>query len=77
MVASADGTAGIDARTPPGEYGVPFTEVGELPACLLDAYEVHIVLAYHPDRQTCGSNPCGETDFIEQVAWMFVAGEGQ
>jgi hypothetical protein len=42
----------------------------QVPECLLDSYEIHVVLAYHQDGKTCGDNPCAEDTFVEQIAWV-------
>lgn len=48
--------------------------------CLLDEFEFHLVLVYHPDGQTYGPTP-GPADadnplcyFVEQLAFVFLSG---
>src|SRR5438105_3537251 len=46
-----------------------------IPACLLDTYELHLVLAYHLDGKTYGGSP-GKPDVIaEQLSWPLAHGK--
>jgi hypothetical protein len=46
-----------------------------VPSCLLDTFELHLVLAYHLDGKTYGGSP-GKSDVIaEQLAWPLSHGK--
>lgn len=73
--ADGQGNAEYDVLVPAGMAGAPITREQAVPACLLESYEVHIVLAYHQDGQTCGYYPCEPDTFGEHVAWILAEGE--
>ena len=71
----ASGRGQLSSVTPAGQATVVYAEEVDMPACLLDTFEVHVVLAYHPDGNTCGDNPCADPDFVEHLAWIIQQGE--
>lgn len=75
FVASASGHGELEAMTPKAQATVPFLGEVSIPQCLLDVFEVHVVLAYHPDGNTCGDNPCENDAFVEHLAWMIQEGQ--
>jgi hypothetical protein len=73
FTASAAGEAAISAFHPAGSL----TGSNDVSDCLLDEFEFHFVLVYHPDGQTYGPTP-GPADalnplcyFVEQLAFVF------
>ncbi len=74
FVASESGHGELVAMTPKAEATVPYAADVSIPQCLLDTFEVHVVLAYHQDGKTCGDNPCGDDTFVEHLAWVINEG---
>lgn len=78
VTADATGAAALDVVVPAGNVTVPIAgRTQAIPSCLLDAYEVHVVGAYHIDGHTCGDNPCAPDKVAEQVGWMIFQGQVQ
>jgi hypothetical protein len=78
LTADASGTATLDTLVPAGAVTVAIPgKTQAVPSCLLDAYEVHVVAAYHLDGQTCGATPCAPDKQAEQIGWMFYQGRVQ
>ena len=78
VVADAQGNATLDAVTPAGTTTVTLPGKSQaIPACLLDAYEVHVVAAYHIDGRTCGATQCDGDKLAEQIGWMVFGGQVQ
>jgi hypothetical protein len=78
LVADARGRASLETVVPRAKATVPFVSgEPEIPSCLLDAFEVHVVLAYHLDGKTCGDNPCEVDQFVEHLAWIVVEGDAR
>jgi hypothetical protein len=67
----AAGAGSIEATIPAGEVAIAIVEGSRVPSCLADAYEVHLVLAYHMDGQTCGLSPCDDHTIAEQLGFAF------
>src|SRR5713101_7121308 len=75
FVADANGAATLEVMVPSGAVTVPAPNKSQtVPGCLLDAYEVHLVAAYHINGQTYGSVPGDADKIAEQVGWMFQQG---
>jgi hypothetical protein len=70
LIADELGRASLTASVAQGMATVPLGGEQDIPSCLLETYELHVVLAYHPDGNTCGDNPCAEDRFVEQAAWI-------
>jgi hypothetical protein len=78
LIANASGAATLEALVPAGNVTVTIPgKTQAVPSCLLDAYEVHVVAAYHLDGQTCGATPCAPDKQAEQIGWMFYQGRVQ
>jgi hypothetical protein len=78
MIADAGGAATLEALVPGGPVTVAIPgKTQTVPSCLLDAYEVHVVAAYHLDDKTCGATPCAPDKQAEQIGWMFYQGHVQ
>jgi hypothetical protein len=78
VVADAQGNASFDVVTPAGTTTVTLPgKTQSIPACLLDAYEVHVVAAYHIDGHTCGATQCDAGQLAEQIGWMVFGGQVQ
>jgi hypothetical protein len=76
--ADASGSATLAALVPAGNVTVTIPDKTQaVPSCLLDAYEVHVVAAYHLDGQTCGATPCAPDKQAEHIGWMFYQGRVQ
>lgn len=76
LVTDAHGSAVLDALTPSGQATVLAPgRTQQIPSCLLDLYEVHLVAAYHIDGQTHGSEPGDPSTIAEQVGWMIEQGK--
>lgn len=75
LIADENGEATADIFVPAGAAGIPMGRDFDIPACLLDVLEVHVVLAYHWDGNTCGPSPCEPHTYGEQVGWIVEAGE--
>ena len=70
FVADANGVGDLTVVTPPGALSVALAGPQQVPACLLDAYEVHVIAAYHMDGKTYGGVP-GDADVVaEHLAWV-------
>jgi hypothetical protein len=76
FVASASGHGELEAVTPAAKASITYSAEVSIPKCLLDTFEVHVILAYHPDGRTCGDNPCEDEAFVEHLAWVVREGEG-
>jgi hypothetical protein len=77
---TVDGTGhgSLDTIVPAGEASVTVPGHSQaVPACLLDAYEVHVVAAYHIDGQTYGASPGDGSKLAEQIGWMVFEGHVQ
>jgi hypothetical protein len=78
VVADANGNATLDAVTPVGMTTVTLPGKSQaVTPCLLDAYEVHVVAAYHIDGKTCGATQCDGDKLAEQIGWMVFGGQVQ
>jgi hypothetical protein len=72
------GAGTLDALVPAGAVSVPIPgQEQAVPSCLLDAYEVHLVAAYHLDGQTHGGSQGDPDKLAEHVGWMFSQGAAE
>jgi hypothetical protein len=70
FVADENGVGELLAVTPAGDVSVSLGDPIDVPECLLDAYEVHVIAAYHTDGKTYGDVP-GEPEVVgEHLAWV-------
>ena len=77
FVADGSGDAKLDVAVPP-IASVTVAMPGKtqaVPACLLDTYELHLVLAYHLDGKTYGKTPGTPNVIAEQLAWPLAHGK--
>ena len=78
VIADGSGSAALDAVVPQGTVTVQLSSSAQsVPHCLLDAYEVHFVAAYHADGQTYGSVPGAPDKIAEQIGFMIAQGKVQ